>query len=314
MYAIGVPSVHPRAGAGNTAADDNKIQRNTVHPRGRGEHRTIIDPATFADGSSPRARGTLRCCGCWLLVVRFIPAGAGNTGRIYFTGGYRAVHPRGRGEHGSIRTSTSSITGSSPRARGTREHPDKHIINHRFIPAGAGNTFVIVEMRLLVGGSSPRARGTRRSATGFVSFFTVHPRGRGEHGWAAIRSSGRGGSSPRARGTLCTLPIASSALRFIPAGAGNTPTDQAPRRHSSGSSPRARGTPLRSSRWYTDARHPVHPRGRGEHSAARAARPVGIPVHPRGRGEHRRPFSNAAMASGSSPRARGTRKPIDCRF
>ena len=74
------------------------------------------------------------------MVMRFIPAGAGNTQAEYWTPRGETVHPRWRGEHALLRRSTGRTLGSSPLARGT--HFDLLIREpyHRFIPAGAGNT------------------------------------------------------------------------------------------------------------------------------------------------------------------------------
>ena len=173
----------------------------------------------------------------------------------------------------------------------------------RFIPAGAGNT---------------------RTYCSFSPICPVHPRGRGEHvaPVAALRAAF--GSSPRARGTPFRrrpLPI---PPRFIPAGAGNTPPNNgtaiAPPVHprgrgehfcacdwvspSSGSSPRARGTLIDVPALVPDQR--FIPAGAGNTSSGRRSRQA-RPVHPRGRGEHTSARCWRISATGSSPRARGTR-------
>ena len=113
----------------------------------------------------------------------------------------------------------------------------------RFIPAGAGNSCVMM-----------RSEHIR----------AVHPRGRGEQDWQAQKVSLTHGSSPRARGTELYIDDTPGVSRFIPAGAGNserphfwpvwppvhprgrgeqlTSADEAV--NPSGSSPRARGTEL----------------------------------------------------------------------
>ena len=195
------------------------------------------------DGSSPRARGTPEHNTNTRNSVRFIPAGAGNTRIGAAAPASASVHPRGRGEHSNSCTTCSQGRGSSPRARGTLDHPLAAAPGGRFIPAGAGNT----------------AR-----APGAPARPAVHPRGRGEHRVRGGRFSLRNGSSPRARGTLLGRLAKAARRRFIPAGAGNT--------------------------------------------RPQAACALRLPVHPRGRGEHRPAHQPTQRKTGSSPRARGTRR------
>ena len=120
------------------------MQRNyknvTVHPRGRGEHDSIAEIISDCRGSSPRARGTRPDVLVLYDVVRFIPAGAGNTPTVPEKRFKRAVHPRGRGEHSEIKRIILRDDGSSPRARGTHAGVIYTPWHRRFIPAGAGNT------------------------------------------------------------------------------------------------------------------------------------------------------------------------------
>ena len=71
--------VHPRAGAGNTRSLVSLLYVSTVHPRRRGEHCSRVSPRLRRIGSSPQARGTPAIRVTSPYVVRFIPAGAGNT-------------------------------------------------------------------------------------------------------------------------------------------------------------------------------------------------------------------------------------------
>ena len=90
-----------------------------VHPRGRGE-RSPVASFAFADfGSSPRTRGTLFGVGQQFAFARFIPADAGNAGYGYSEYRSSAVHPRGRGERARTSLIACSLSGSSPRTRGT---------------------------------------------------------------------------------------------------------------------------------------------------------------------------------------------------
>ncbi len=111
------------AGAGNTAWPGQAVHRSAVHPRGRGEHLSITATTSGANGSSPRARRTQYRIADIGMRMRFIPAGAGNTGFIAAPPVRYPVHPRGRGEHaGKIATAIAGY-GSSPRARGTPRCP-----------------------------------------------------------------------------------------------------------------------------------------------------------------------------------------------
>ena len=168
------------AGAGNTKYLPFIYQMNTVHPRGCGEH---IDRARLVenrDGSSPRVRGTRAGDGAGDGALRFIPAGAGNTRSTSNPPDVLPVHPRGCGEHTLIPSRMLMYIGSSPRVRGTRPFCVHRPSDWRFIPAGAGNTWLLPCM------SAP---------------LPVHPRGCGEHSVAMTDGSEASGSSPRVRGT-----------------------------------------------------------------------------------------------------------------
>ena len=69
------------AGAGNTSAENRSIAPTSVYPRWRGEHINVIDYNWQGAGLSPLARGTPERLGALIPPNRFIPAGAGNTGR-----------------------------------------------------------------------------------------------------------------------------------------------------------------------------------------------------------------------------------------
>ena len=134
-------------------------------------------------------------------MVRFIPAGAGNTlatGHPIFRG---AVYPRWRGEHSYIWKQYYNICGLSPLARGTHSQDTKAKATPRFIPAGAGNTFF------------PGIHFPDRA---------VYPRWRGEHIFSLFAYTVNAGLSPLARGTRKDEFFRHHQGRFIPAGAGNT--------------------------------------------------------------------------------------------
>ncbi len=234
----------------------------TVHPRWRGEHLDSDRPGRADAGSSPLARGTHLCFIVEMVGNRFIPAGAGNTTTTRRTTMRDPVHPRWRGEHDGGPARRVAADGSSPLARGTPEQHQAVVIDHRFIPAGAGNTPALQHPLLRAAvhprwrgeharaarrkrrgrGSSPLARGTlfhqwhKSPRNRFIPAgagntwwlrlwsrpLAVHPRWRGEHVSQSQFSVSRHGSSPLARGTLPFLPDRKAERRFIPAGAGNT--------------------------------------------------------------------------------------------
>ncbi len=172
-----------------------------VYPRWRGELFCALAFCWLSRGLSPLARGTLcRCQHCWR-VIRFIPAGAGNTVPRIISLSSSTVYPRWRGEHSASLMPIIGLGGLSPLARGTRRQRIVRLPLHRFIPAGAGNT-------------STLSITTDREP--------VYPRWRGEHKIHIDKHRVCIGLSPLARGTLYYNRWTRYGARFIPAGAGNT--------------------------------------------------------------------------------------------
>ncbi len=290
------------AHAGNTCATLLDGCATTVHPRACGEHFPDGRVNQHPDGSSPRMRGTPPAVGVDLLLVRFIPAHAGNT----FARPTRlrpwSVHPRACGEHSATVPTIRLPAGSSPRMRGTRQQQPLPHHRHRFIPAHAGNT-----RRPDAGGAAP----------------TVHPRACGEHTSKMAGPWNKHGSSPRMRGTPSRQAVPDGGCRFIPAHAGNTRARSTsagsaavhPRAcgehsvlHSSvpwsfGSSPRMRGTRVFGLR---DGRRPRFIPAHAGNTAAGACPRAARPVHPRACGEHAIAAVPVRDYDGSSPRMRGT--------
>ena len=210
------------AGAGNTKNGSAHVSPMSVHPRGCGEHATSSVRRSRQFGSSPRARGTPPVPGRCRVNLRFIPAGAGNTGSNARGSVAASVHPRGREEHLVNLLLFSVLGGSSPRARGTLHVRRRGGRGNRFIPAGAGNTLhgpgqKIGRIRFIPAGAGNTLYSSARSSS-----MTVHPRGRGEHTARISQGAAHSGSSPRARGTHLAYEILRLSFRFILAGAGNT--------------------------------------------------------------------------------------------
>ena len=207
-----------------------------------------------------------------------------------------------RGEHAGPSVQEACLTGSSPRARGTRPQRRGGAPSDRIIPACAGNT-------------AAQRRGTH--------WRPDHPRVRGEHLRSSSPSRRSAGSSPRARGTPHAGKVIPTSARIIPACAGNTSccrsAQSCPPDHprvrgehidaetkgdvDTGSSPRARGTHPCELRGLTARR--IIPACAGNTVQPDSACKL-RPDHPRVRGEHLRRLPKRRNTSGSSPRARGT--------
>ena len=146
--------------AGNTATRGNAWPPIPVHPRLCGEHFAFGARTADEDGSSPPVRGTRCAFARARCLVRFIPACAGNTRFWSSPSCGKTVHPRLCGEHCLPVGPPSVDRGSSPPVRGTLARRRVRRDTHRFIPACAGNTWLLV----VVIGNAP-----------------VHPRLCGEH-------------------------------------------------------------------------------------------------------------------------------------
>ena len=131
---------------------------DSVHPRACGEQTgpSRFDPRNV--GSSPRVRGTARPGALGELLFRFIPARAGNRAGRRNQSHPTAVHPRACGEQVDFRAGARAAPGSSPRVRGTGEGHADPGLDHRFIPARAGNRSV-GKAETALGPVHPRACG-----------------------------------------------------------------------------------------------------------------------------------------------------------
>ena len=156
-----VPDRFIPACAGNARSVPAAEPACTVHPRMRGERRWAKLPMITSPGSSPHARGTPRAANLARAHVRFIPACAGNARHPASIRSWTTVHPRMRGERGSVCCTALMFSGSSPHARGTHAKRAEPWALRRFIPACAGNASAEAEAG---------------------SCTSVHPRMRGERG------------------------------------------------------------------------------------------------------------------------------------
>ena len=288
---------------GNASALSPSWPASSVHPRMCGERFLRLRIMCRYVGSSPHVRGTHGVELTPSVVIRFIPACAGNARWPKLPEPDSAVHPRMRGERQKILDERTGESGSSPHARGTHSGVFGLGVNARFIPACTGNArqALPAQGRNAVHprmrgerlptlpyeaepiGSSPHARGTpshsarSHPAARFIPAYagnalgnslntareTVHPRIRGERGRQHGGGVMRDGSSPHTRGTRCTCVALPRYTRFIPAYAGNA----------------------QASRSAPDSR-PVHPRIRGERWVFTIFRRCLVGSSPHTRGTH----------------------------
>ncbi len=154
------------ARAGNTPQFARIKSSSSVHPRTSGEHYDCRKKSQEKYGSSPHERGTQTGRERTHEQSRFIPARAGNTYGGVGRDHAGTVHPRTSGEHYQVEASAGALRGSSPHERGTPRCVGEEFLDHRFIPARAGNTLDMCNVALPQEGSSPHERGTRGARQG----------------------------------------------------------------------------------------------------------------------------------------------------
>ena len=113
------------------------------HPRGCGENVVCraVNPRKL--GSPPRMRGKPLSMSAAPIANRITPADAGKTSLHVYAHGFYWDHPRGCGENADGLSRIESLTGSPPRMRGKRTHPERGREVTRITPADAGKTFKI---------------------------------------------------------------------------------------------------------------------------------------------------------------------------
>jgi len=213
-------------------------------------------------GSAPRVRGTPDGLQPADALDRFSPACAGNSQFAPVILPTVPVQPRVCGELVTNTRILAKTYGSAPRVRGTHLDVGDYWHRHRFSPACAGNSSLLMmpprvvavqprvcgELRLgptcttRGRGSAPRVRGTHRpqdpqcndrrfspacagnSARGSPTPWSrpVQPRVCGELCPLAAISSSACGSAPRVRGTRGSRGERPAPPRFSPACAGNS--------------------------------------------------------------------------------------------
>ena len=193
------------ARAGFTGARRPQARQAPDHPRSRGVYAATSKSVMIDSGSSPLARGLLRCQRRALLRHGIIPARAGFTGRPASHRLTETDHPRSRGVYSPDASPRRTPRGSSPLARGL--HRPAH-------EAGA------------VRGIIPARAGFTTSTTATTPATTDHPRSRGVYPGEIGGSAAGGGSSPLARGLRRCSGHRRLNARIIPARAGFTGTSR----------------------------------------------------------------------------------------
>ena len=128
------------ARAGQT---DGRPPRGTYkadHPRACGANDGLTTLQLIECGSSPRVRGKLQFSDQPRWQDRIIPARAGQTPAARHPGEHHADHPRACGANQAAAIAVQHAVGSSPRVRGKLAGCRAGAVQHRIIPARAGQT------------------------------------------------------------------------------------------------------------------------------------------------------------------------------
>ena len=150
------------------------------HPRACGANPIFSACRWTHFGSSPRMRGKPVRCVVDIVVLRIIPAHAGQTPCDERERRSRTDHPRACGANSWTFGSRSSMYGSSPRMRGKPRPVQSTGAPVRIIPAHAGQTTINL-LNWVPKTDHPRACGANSSSTSLVKpLFGSSPRMRGK--------------------------------------------------------------------------------------------------------------------------------------
>ena len=127
-------------GVGTTREYDLLRKLRAVHPHGRGDHDLISCTLWRSPGSPPRAWGPLGRDMRDVAMGRFTPTGVGTTYSRTIPFRSASVHPHGRGDHRTRRTTFEAASGSPPRAWGPQCPVLLSNAIFRFTPTGVGTT------------------------------------------------------------------------------------------------------------------------------------------------------------------------------
>ena len=187
------------APAGEPVVLNALLQMLEVYPRACGGTFGEPERIRYTRGLSPRLRGNRDPVLPVEIVVRSIPAPAGEPEAVGQTSVPRAVYPRACGGTGNLATLALGLLGLSPRLRGNPLPHPASSDRQRSIPAPAGEP------------SSSRTRSDSGK---------VYPRACGGTGVAQRTTCPILGLSPRLRGNPFRLRKSAILRRSIPAPAG----------------------------------------------------------------------------------------------
>ena len=163
--------------AGNSSKSMPGAPSNTVHPRLRGELKSIEGIDICWCGSSPLTRGTQSKALPRTVPRRFIPAYAGNSFSLSHHPIHYSVHPRLRGELPPKSSFGDMNIGSSPLTRGTLYRGGGGVFPYPVHPCLRGELSVSSFRSPSSPGSSPLTRGTPQQisgATGIPRFIPAY--------------------------------------------------------------------------------------------------------------------------------------------
>ena len=198
------PRIIP-ASAGQTSRKPERNASWEDHPRECGANRLDGHDVDPRRGSSPRVRGKHRRRDAHMLLVRIIPASAGQTRSADSARSVSQDHPRECGANGQSGVAESRQGGSSPRVRGKLHRASNTGEEVRIIPASAGQT---------------------RSRPATAMAFPDHPRECGANPSPRCPAAHPSGSSPRVRGKPLVEVVRAPVGGIIPASAGQTHPQQ----------------------------------------------------------------------------------------
>ena len=269
------------AWAGETGTIPFSSSGTTVYPRVGGGNRRAAYADTANPGLSPRGRGKPGAGNPAAVLLRSIPAWAGETPRLIVAGGLPEVYPRVGGGNFAGRDDFPRLVGLSPRGRGKRNPFQDFAGIPRSIPAWAGET--------------------QDDRVGFRQ-VRVYPRVGGGNGVVGVDVGINPGLSPRGRGKPQDQHHQKHRAGSIPAWAGETATSN-PFIHRWTVYPRVGGGNRGGRRGCRVGMGSI-PAWAGE-TRVPEWRPRGREVYPRVGGGNDAGIAPGGVAGGLSPRGRG---------